>query len=357
MMGGDPLEEKVRREGQRLRHKHHATPTERAVEGITMLAKDRKQNSFEVSLFAVGDEKLITESLAWHGALDLLEDFVTIHHAHTHYEMDGTLVGEGGKRDTSLYHCMQLHKEGKCNAVFSAGNTQNVVIIASGMLGRLSNVIRRPPLFIFLPTKNGQQYALLDAGSNNQVDAKGLYDFAMMATLYYKHVLGKNDYSLGLLSNGEERGKGTEITRRTAELILANPELSPHFKGNVEATHIYDGCVDIVVCDGFTGNIYLKACEQSASTVGEWIKQGIESESLLSRIRHKTGYLLLKPVFDEIKYRVNPSQYGGAPLLGINGVVVVGHGRSDGEAFYRGVKVAEQFILADVNKRIKDHLI
>jgi len=199
-----------------------------------------------------------------------------------------------------------------------------------------------------LPTSTGKPCLLLDVGANVDCKPKNLEQFAVMGEMYARSVLKIARPRVGLLSIGEEEGKGNELTREAFPLLK---QLPINFLGNVEGRDIYNGHADVVVCDGFIGNVALKTSEGLARLVRESLR-----ESLTSTVTAQVGALLSKKAFNDFKKRLDQSEYGGAPLLGVRGVCIVGHGSSNDRAIMNGIRVAAEFAQANVNAHIEQGL-
>lgn len=247
------------------------------------------------------------------------------------------------KRNSSIVTAMRLQKEGSVQAVVSAGNTGAVVASSLVFLGRLHG-INRPAIAINLPSKTGGTI-LLDGGANSDCDAHNLLQFAFMGSIYAENLLGRTSPKVGLLSIGEEKSKGNELTRSTYEL-LEGSELN--FVGNVEGRDIFMGEVDVVVTDGFTGNIVLKFSESIVQYLSSLVREGLGRYPLA-----KLGAAMMKPVFRDIGLALDYAEYGGVPLLGLNGVVIIGHGGSSARAIKNAILAAERIVKSDINGIIK----
>jgi glycerol-3-phosphate acyltransferase PlsX len=225
-------------------------------------------------------------------------------------------------------------RRGDAHAMFSAGHTGASVMAALGSFGRLPGV-DRPALATIIPTRR-QPAVLLDSGATVECRPQHLVQFAVMGAAYARVALGCRSPRVGLLSVGEEEGKGNELTRDAHQLLKTAPI---DFAGNVEGPQVYAGDVDVIVCDGFTGNITLKISEGLGDAV-----QALLHDELSSTFGTRVGYLLSRQAFRRFRKRVDPSEYGGAPLLGLNGLCVVGHGRSSPKAVRNGVAMAARFV-------------
>jgi glycerol-3-phosphate acyltransferase PlsX len=248
------------------------------------------------------------------------------------------------KRDSSMRVGLKMVREGRASGFITAGNTGAAMATAKMVLGSLAGV-DRPALATVLPTTSGSPCVLLDVGANVDCDPENLVQFAVMGQMYAKSVLRVANPRVGLLSIGEEDSKGNSLTRDTLPLLRALPI---NFLGNVEGRDIYNGAADVIVCDGFVGNVALKTSEGLAKLVRSSLR-----ESLKSTVTSQVGALLSKKAFDAFKKRLDYSEYGGAPLLGVRGVCIVGHGSSNERAIMNGIRVAAEFAAAEVNTGIE----
>jgi glycerol-3-phosphate acyltransferase PlsX len=246
------------------------------------------------------------------------------------------------KRNSSIVTAMRLQKEGDVKAVVSAGNTGAVVASSLLSLGRLHG-IDRPGIAINVPTRSGYT-VLLDGGANSDCNPYNLLQFAFMGHVYAETFLGSENPKIGILSIGEESSKGNELTRASGEL-LSSSDLN--FVGNVEGRDIFSGAVDVVIADGFVGNIVLKLTESIISYINGLIREGVDKYPVA-----KIGALMMKPVFRDIKKTLDYAEYGGAPLLGVNGVTIIGHGGSSSRAIKNALLAAERFVTAGINEKI-----
>lgn len=248
------------------------------------------------------------------------------------------------KKDSSIAVATRLHREGAVEAVVSAGNTGAAVASALLSLGRIPG-IDRPAIAILYPSRNGGTI-VLDGGANAECLPVHLEQFALMGSAYAELFLGRTNPRIGLLSIGEEPSKGNDLTREAHRRIAAS---GLNFAGNVEGRDVISGTVDVVVTDGFVGNVLLKFAESIVSYVGTLLREGIE-DSLLAR----AGALLMRPAFSHMKRTLDYAEYGGMPLLGVDGVMIIGHGGSSAKAVRNAVLAAERFVLNGVNRRIKE---
>jgi glycerol-3-phosphate acyltransferase PlsX len=247
------------------------------------------------------------------------------------------------KPNNSMAVGLKLVKEGKAEAFVTAGNTGGAYFNAVTILRRLPG-ISRPALSSFVPTKKGRS-VFLDTGANVDCRPEFLLEFAVMGSAYAKAVLGIESPKVALLSNGEESGKGNELVKGAYPILQAS---SINFYGNVEPKEVYAGLVDVLVADGFAGNVFLKTSEAVARFMIDLLKEGISA-----RFLSKVGYLLAKPAFNILKKKMDPSEVGAAMLLGVNGLVFIGHGRSDARALVSAVKLARSTIDAHLLDTLK----
>jgi glycerol-3-phosphate acyltransferase PlsX len=247
------------------------------------------------------------------------------------------------KRDSSLRIAAELVRDGKASAFVSAGNTGAAMAVSMFVIGVLRG-IDRPAIAAVLPSLRGFTVCL-DVGANIDPKPWHLFQFAVMGHVYARDILGLPTPRVGLLSVGEEEGKGNELTREAYEQLK---ESSLNFLGNVEGRDIYNGRCDVVVTDGFTGNVALKISESMAEMLGQMMK-----EELSRDLRSKVGAALALPAFGRFKKRVDYTEMGGAPLLGIDGAAIICHGRSPSKAIKNGVRVAGGWAKAGLNEHIK----
>lgn len=248
------------------------------------------------------------------------------------------------RTESSLYKGLALVRDGKADAFVSAGNTGAVMATATLMLGRIPGV-SRPTIGSFFPTQTGKQTFVVDVGANVDSKPKFLYDYAVMGEIYSRLVIGNPNPSVGLLNVGEEQSKGTEVVREAFGLLSTAPV---NFIGNVEGRDILSGTVDVVVCDGFEGNIVLKFAESVLgflkSRFVSYAKRGFLSKLMMS---------IMKPVLKSVLSDMDYQEYGGVPLLGVNGVVIIGHGSSSPLAVSNMIVRAVEIVRADVNGNIQ----
>ncbi len=306
-----------------------------AVEGAVDACRE-----FQLPVILVGREGEIQQELDRLGARGLPIDVV---HAEEVVGMDEpAITAIRKKKKSSIRIGARLVKDGDAQGFVSAGNTGAVMATSKIVMKSLEGV-QRPALATVMPTKTGSSI-LLDVGANVDCRARHLMQFAVMGSFYAEAILGRRKPKVGLLSIGEEDSKGNEQTRQVFDILR---QTSINFVGNVEGRDVFNGSVDVIVCDGFVGNITLKVSESLAETMEHLIRSEIE-RSLLARV----GYLFMKPAFNKFKKRVDYSEYGGAPLLGIGGVCIICHGRSSPKAIKNAVRVAGDFCAKDVNGQI-----
>jgi len=250
------------------------------------------------------------------------------------------------KRKSSIVVGVNLVKEGKAEAFFSAGNT-GAVVCASTLELRLLPGIERPGIGIVTPTLKGNSL-IIDVGANIDPKPTQLLQYGIMADAYCKSILNKPNPSVGLLNIGEEEKKGTEFMRETYELLEKS---KLNFVGNVEGRDIFSGKCDIVICDGFVGNVALKVAESAAEAMQTYLKR-----HLLSDFWGKIGLIFMMPSLKRFKKEIDYAEYGGALLLGVNGVVIIGHGRSNKKAIKNAIRVAKEEVERQVNANILEAL-
>ena len=248
------------------------------------------------------------------------------------------------KRDSSIRVAARLVREGKADGLISAGNTGAVMTTAKIVLGTLAGV-DRPALAAVFPTSRGKAAVLLDVGANVDCKAAHLEQFAVMGEIYYRVIFGVERPRVGLLSIGAEEHKGNDLTR---EAFLRLKQLPLNFLGNVEGRDLYNGRVEVIVCDGFIGNVALKISEGLIEAVSSLLK-----EALSRTISSKVGYVLSRKAFQDFKKRVDYSEYGGAPLLGVRGACIICHGGSNANAMKNAIRVAAGFAEGRVNEKIE----
>ncbi len=270
---------------------------------------------------------------------------IVIHHAGERIGMDEKAAhAVRSKRDSSMRVGLKLVREGKAAGFVTAGNTGAAMATAKMVLGALPGV-DRPALATPMPTSKGNPCVLLDVGANVDCKAQNLEQFAVMGEMYARSVLKIAKPRVGLLSIGEEESKGNELTREAWPLLKGLPI---NFIGNVEGRDIFNGNADVIVCDGFVGNVALKTSEG----IGRFVRDVLRT-SLNKTVTAQVGALLSRRAFNDFRRRLDPSEYGGAPLLGVRGVCIIGHGSSNDVAIYNGIRVAHEFSRSGANERIE----
>lgn len=248
------------------------------------------------------------------------------------------------KRNSSIVIGLKLVKEGLGDAFFSAGNTGAAVCAATLTLGMLPG-IERPGIGTVMPSLKGISF-VIDVGANIDPKPIHLLQYGIMADIYAREILNKSNPTVGLLNVGEEESKGTDFVKETHEL-LSRSHLN--FIGNVEGKHLFSGDCDVIICDGFVGNVALKVSESLAEALQKFLKKHILSHPL-----GMLGALLLKNSFKKFKKEIDYSEYGGAPLLGVNGVIIIGHGRSNAHAIKNAIRVAKKEVEHRFNEKIQE---
>lgn len=246
------------------------------------------------------------------------------------------------KRDSSIVVGLNLIRDGKADAFFSAGNTGAAVCAATLSLGMLPG-IERPGIATVMPNLKGISL-IIDVGANIDPKPTQMLQYAIMASAYSRYILNIANPRVGLLNVGEEPSKGTEFLKDTADLL---EQSKLNFIGNVEGKDLFSGKCDVILCDGFVGNVALKVSESLAETMFVFLKR-----HFLSNLRGKLGLLLLKKNLLKLKKEIDYSEYGGAPLLGVNGVVIIGHGRSNVKAIKNAIRVAKEEVDRQFNEKI-----
>jgi glycerol-3-phosphate acyltransferase PlsX len=305
---------------------------------------------FDVRVHLVGPEEILRPALMralraprWPGSSAPAIDIVP---ASEWISMDDKAAqAVRAKRDSSMRVGLRRVREGAARGFFTAGNTGAAMATAKMVLGMLAGV-HRPGLATILPTVTGGPSLLLDVGANVDCDPDNLVQFAVMGNMYARNVLRIGHPRVGLLSIGEEDSKGNQLTRDTFPLLRALSAVD--FIGNIEGRDLFNGRADVAVCDGFVGNIALKTSEGVARLVSTLLR-----EALKSTVTSQVGALLSRRAFNDFKKRLDYSEYGGAPLLGVRGVCIVGHGSSNEKAVMNGIRVAAEFAQAEVNSSIE----
>jgi phosphate acyltransferase len=309
------------------------------VEGAVAAARE-----FGIQVILVGDSGRLHQELAKYDCKGLN---ISVKHASEVIGMhDSASDAIRKKKDSSIRVSFNLVKNGEADAVVSAGNSGATMAIGMFVLKRL-NGIERPAIATIFPTLRGRTL-VLDVGGNVDCKSVHLVQFAIMGEVYARYVMDVDKPKVGLLSNGEEDSKGNELTRET-DAILKNATFN--YSGYIEGRDIFTGMIDVVVCDGFVGNVVLKLSEGLVEAAVAMLKHEIK-QSFLSKI----GYLLARGAFKNFKKKVDYSEYGGAPLLGIDGVAMICHGGSNAKAIKNAIHFAHDYALKGVNQKMAEKL-
>jgi glycerol-3-phosphate acyltransferase PlsX len=295
---------------------------------------------FGAEVILVGDETKINPLLR---QAKYSGSEITVVHAPDAIEMcEPAAASVRRKRKSSIVVGLNLVKEGKAEAFFSAGNTGAVVCAATLEL-RLLPGIERPGIAIVTPTLKGVSL-IIDVGANIDPKPTQLLQYGIMGDVYSRNILNKENPSIGLLNIGEEEAKGTDFMRQTHELLQKS---DLNFIGNVEGKDLFSGKCDVIVCDGFVGNVALKVSESAAEAMQTFLKR-----HLLSSVMGKIGLFFLIPSLKRFKKDIDYAEYGGAPLLGVDGVVIIGHGRSNVKAIKNAIRVAKEEVERKFNEQV-----
>jgi glycerol-3-phosphate acyltransferase PlsX len=287
----------------------------------------------------VGDENAIKPLINNAAGIEIV-------HTPVYVEMDDTPSSAlRRKRDSSINKAFELLKAKDVQAVVTAGNSGAAMAFAIFTLGRLP-LVDRPAIATLHPNIKGSISILLDAGGNVDCKPTHLVQFAVMGDAFARCILGIDRPRVGLLSNAEEETKGNELTREVHAIIKT---LHLNYIGYVEGTDMYNGNADVVISDGFVGNVVVKVSEGVAETLNTFLKENIRKS-----FRRKMGYLLLKDTFEELARKMDYSEYGGAPLLGVDGICIICHGKSNERAIKNAIALAKSFIEKNLNEAIKE---
>ena len=310
------------------------------IDGAIMAAREKY-----AKVLLVGPQDILKRELARRHALGAGIELI---HASEAITMEDTAAKAfRQKRDSSIRVAARLVQQGKAEGLISAGNTGAVMTTVKIVLGTLQGV-DRPALAAVFPTSQGKAAVLLDVGANVDCKASHLEQFAIMGEIYYRVIFGAEQPRVGLLSIGEEEHKGNELTREAFALLK---QLRLNFLGNVEGRDLYNGRADVIVCDGFIGNVALKISEGLVEAVSALLK-----DALSRTISSKIGYVLSRRAFRHFRKLMDYSEYGGAPLLGVKGICIICHGRSNPNAIKNAVRVAAEFAEGGVNEKIEREL-
>jgi glycerol-3-phosphate acyltransferase PlsX len=310
------------------------------VEGAVLAARE-----LDVRILLAGQPAALRAELARHRTRGLAIEIVPAAEVIT--MKDAPMQAFRKKKESSAHVATRLVKEGKADGLVSAGNTGAVMAVARFGLGTLESV-DRVALAAPFPTMRGGVSVLLDVGANVDSKVEHLAQFAVMGEVYYRAIFGTRRPKVGLLSIGEEESKGNELTREAHNRLKRMPL---NFVGNVEGREVFAGNVDVIVCDGFIGNVALKISEGVAQLIVSLLK-----ESLKSTLSSQVGSLLSRKAYQTFRKKIDYSEYGGAPLLGVRGVTVIGHGSSNGNAIKNAIRVAAELARSKANERIEQEL-
>jgi glycerol-3-phosphate acyltransferase PlsX len=310
------------------------------VEGAIVAARE-----LDVRIILVGVENVVQQELARHKTRGLPIEIVNA--TEVIAMTDSPSQAFRRKKDSSMHVAVKLVRDGKADAFVTTGNTGAAMTVARFVLGTLPSV-DRPALAAPFPNMKEKFSVILDVGANVDSKPAQIEQFAVMGEIYYRAIWGVKKPRVALLSIGEEEMKGNELTREAANLLK---QTSLNFVGNVEGRDVFRGNVDVIVCDGFIGNVALKISEGLVEHIGAMLKKAIKS-SVASQI----GYALSKRAFDDFRKRTDYSETGGAPLLGVRGITIIGHGRSNPNAIKNAIRVASELCRARVNDKIEQEL-
>ncbi len=310
------------------------------VEGAVLAARE-----LGVRILLVGQQDVVKRELARHPHRSLPLELV--HASEVITMKDAPMRAFRRKKDSSAHVAARLVRAGQADGLVSAGNTGAVMAVARFVLGTLESV-DRPALAAPFPTTRGGVAVLLDVGANVDSKAAHLEQFAVMGEIYYRVIFGTRRPKVALLSIGEEEMKGNELTREAYNRLKQMPI---HFAGNVEGRDVFAGNVNVIVCDGFIGNIALKISEGLAQHIVTLLKN-----ALRSTLSSQVGSLLSRRAYQDFKKKIDYSEYGGAPLLGVRGVTVIGHGGSNANAIKNAIRVAAELVRSKANEKIEQEL-
>lgn len=305
------------------------------IEGLVQALREKPFNAMLVGRRALLEPQIPQD----------LREFVSYEEASDVFRMEESATDALKHKESTIYKAIELVRDKKVQAIVSAGHSGATMSLATLRIGRIDNVLR-PAIATLMPSVTGKTL-VLDVGANTDCKSEYLFQFAIMGEAYAKEVMKIAKPRVALLSNGEEESKGNELTKEAHALL----KKMPNFIGNGEGRDIFNGEVDVLVCDGFSGNLVLKATEGAVTAVFDLLKKHIKS-SFVAML----GVLFLKPVFRKLKKHIDWQEYGGAPLLGINGCVIISHGKSDGRAIKNAIFQALNFSESKINQIIESEL-
>lgn len=314
------------------------------IEGA-ILAFNQISSSLDLEFVFFGDESKINKIIA--GTKTGNMRFSVVHTDEVVTMHDDPVAVLRTKKNSSLYRAAEHHSKGLADAFVSAGNTGAMLSVSTMLLGRIKGV-SRPTIGTFMPTATSKPTFVLDVGATIDLKPRFLYEFGVMGSIFTSHILGLDKPRIGLLNIGEEETKGTDDIKETYKLLK---DSKLNFIGNVEGRDILAGTADVVVCDGFTGNIVLKLAESFMTILKSKIKSYSE-KSFTNKVKVGLMVPTLKDVLSEFDYQ----NYGGVPLLGVNGVSIIGHGKSTPKAIKNMILRAVEFVEKDINKKIETAL-
>ncbi|MCR5717319.1 MAG: phosphate acyltransferase PlsX [Lachnospiraceae bacterium] len=303
------------------------------------------QENADLLIYLVGDEEIIRKELSQYTYRE--EQFVIVHTTEIIETAEPPVMAIRKKKDSSLVRALMLVKEGTCDAYVSAGSTGATLVGGQLLVGRLKGV-ERPPLAPLIPTEKGPAL-LIDCGANVDARPSMLVQFAKMGSIYMENFAGIKNPRVGIVNIGAEEEKGNQLVKDTFPLLQNCPEIN--FVGSVEARDIPAGAADVVVCEAFTGNVVLKMYEGVAKSLMRTVKKG-----LMSSLRSKIGALLIKPALKDVLKTFDVEQYGGAPLLGLNGLVVKTHGSAKANEVKNSILQCVTFKEQRINEKIRERI-
>ncbi len=310
------------------------------VEGAVMAIKEELCQ--EVIL--VGDESILSAELSkyFHDP-----DRIKIHHASQRIGMgDDAAAGVRSKKDSSMLRTVELHRDGQADAAVSAGNTGAFMAASLMTYGRIKGV-SRPAIAIIFPSQVNNEI-ILDVGANVDCNARNLLEFAHLGRIYYKYFFGTQEPRVSLLNIGEESAKGNSLSREAYKLLSESEELN--FIGNIEGEDVLRGVTDVIVCDGFVGNVVLKTVEGALISIFDILKEQFDMDWIA-----KIGALLSYPVYSYLRKKFDHTEYGGALLVGLNGSSIVSHGRSNAKAIKNAIRAAAKIAESGFVKHCTDY--